>query len=174
MKIRMNELRKTIRKVIQEESNRLLTENRSYAQKIAELIATNDLGNIRSALELAEQVDLIYPRDTNEPYPGEFSVIVSEELWTQFRYPNRRNPDDIKPSRRRTKLGKASMANFHARAYMDGQTIPGHTLMTIDAAYQIEEPTFKVAADGKTTQRRPLDYELKDDETSFDFDPSKR
>ena len=169
MKIRMNELRKAIRKVIQEESNRLLTENRSYAQKIAELIATNDLGYIRQALELAEQVDLIYPRDTNEHYPGEFSVIVSEELWTQFRYPNRRNPDDIKPMQnKRTKLGYASAAKFGP------SRIPGHAIMTIDVAYQIEEPTFKVVSDGKTTQRRPLDYELKDGETSYDFDPSKR
>ena len=166
--------KRQLKRIIREEYNRLLTENRSNAQKIAEMIATNDLENIRQALELAEQVDLIYPRDTNEHYPGEFSVIVSEELWSQFRYPNRRNPDDIRPSRRRTKLGKESMANFHQRAYMDGRAIPGHTLMTIDVSYQVGKPTFKVVDDGKTTQRRPIDYELKDGERSFDYDPSKR
>lgn len=166
--------KRQLKRIIREEYNRLLTENRSHAQKIAEMIATNDLENIRQALELAEQIGLIFERDTNEHYPGEFSVIVSEELWTQFRYPNRRNPDDVIPTQKRTKLGKASMANFHKRAYMDGRPIPGHALMTIDVAYQIGEPTFKVVDDGKTTQRRPLDSEFNDGETSFDFDPSKR
>ena len=163
-----------LKRIIREEYNRLLTENKSYAQKIAEMIATNDIENIRQALELAEQIGLIVARDTNEHYPGEFSAIVSEELWTQFRYPNRRNPDDVIPSRRRTELGKKAMVDFAKRAYMDGKQVPGHTVMTVDVAYQIGGPTFKVVDDGTTIQRRPLDYELKDGETSFDYDPSKR
>jgi hypothetical protein len=157
--------KRQLRQIIREEYNRLLTENKSRAQKIAELIASNDLASIRQALSLGKTIGLI-PRYT-EYFPGEFSVIVPEEFWTLFRYPTisrNRGVREARPSEMETDLARGSAARFHSYAYENGKKIPGHTLMTIDVSYQIDGPRFKLVDDGTTTQRRPLDYELKDGE----------
>jgi hypothetical protein len=171
MKISKNKLRQIIR----EEYSRLLREGKSNAEKLASLIASNDLESIRQALSLGKTIGLI-PRYT-EYFPGEFSVIVPEEFWTLFRYPTiskkrgynplKHDPkewEEVFPSSIETDLSRGFVGRFHRFAYENGKKIPGHTLMTIDVSYQIDGPRFKLVDDGKTTQRRPLDYELKDGE----------
>ena len=154
-----------LRQIIREYSSHLLYESKSNAEKIASLIASNDLASIRQALSLGKTIGLI-PRYT-EYFPGEFSVIVPEEFWTLFRYPTISRKGGVKevtPSDLVTDFAQGSVARFHRHAYENGEKIPGHTLMTIDVSYQIDGPRFKLVDDGKTTKRQPLDYELKDGE----------